>query len=416
MKRKLWFLPLQATLLVMAFSLTVWLQTATGRIVGTVQDENGAVIPNAAITARNEATGVNYKTTAGETGNYSFEALLSGTYSLTAEAASFKKYTTTSNVLTANDTVTIKLILSAGNVNEVVQVEGTYERVQTNQSGNLGNLVNQKTLTSLPLNGRNPLALVLLQPGVVDGANTGGGTHIFGARDRAINTTLDGIDANETSASTATSTPIRTNPDSLQEYRVVTSNPDASYGRNSGAQVMLVTRSGTNEFHGNVFEFHRNRALNANEWELNRQKFLGINAATCPGARCQFNRRFLLRNQFGGGIGGPIIKNKLFFFFNTQIQRQVQTLEQTNTVYTATARQGIFRYVVGGRNFPAGSATPSVDGSGNPVAGLTIGAYNAVTNDPRSLGLDPTIQTIYGLAPLPNRFDVGDGLNTAGYT
>ena len=390
-------------------------QTATGRIVGTVQDSSGAVVPNAVVTATNESTKVSFKTKSNEAGLYNFEALQAGTYTIEAEVAGFKKYSSTKNVVTANDTVTIKVTMETGSISEVVQVESTYEKVQTSQSGNIGNIVNQKTVTSLPLNGRNPLALVLLQPGVVDGANTGGGTHIFGARDRAINTTLDGIDANETSASTATSTPIRTNPDSLQEYRIVTSNPDASFGRNSGAQVALITRSGTNEIRGTLFEFHRNRVFNANEWELNRQKFLNTDAR-CPGERCPFNRRFLLRNQFGGSVGGPIIKNRLFFFFNTQIQRLSQTLEQTNTVYTSQARQGVFRYVSGGRNFPAGVTGASVDAQGNPLPGLTIASYSAVANDPRNLGLDPTVQKILALTPQPNRFDVGDGLNTAGYT
>ncbi|MFN0121643.1 MAG: TonB-dependent receptor domain-containing protein, partial [Blastocatellia bacterium] len=176
-----------------------------------------------------------------------------------------------------------------------------------------------------------------------------------------------------------------------------------------------ITKSGTNDFHGNVFEFHRNRVLNANEWELNRQKFQGTDPR-CPGANCPFNRRVLLRNQFGGSIGGPIVKNKLFFFFNTQWQRQTQTLEQTNTVYTAQARQGIFRYVSGGRNFAAGQATPSVDLSGNPLPALTIASYSVTANDPRAQSLDPTVQKIIGLTPLPNNFTVGDGLNTAGFT
>ncbi|MEO6726553.1 MAG: TonB-dependent receptor [Blastocatellia bacterium] len=396
-------------------SSAAFAQTATGRIVGTVHDAGGAVVPGATVTATSESTKVSFKTTSNSTGAYNFEAIQPGVYTIEVEAAGFKKYSTSKNILTANDTVTITISLDTGSINEVVQVESTYEKVQTSQSGNIGNIVNQKTVTSLPINGRNPLNLVLLQPGVVDGANTGGGTHVFGARDRAINTTLDGIDANETSASTATSTPIRTNPDSLQEYRVVTSNPDASFGRNSGAQVALITRSGTNDIHGTLFEFHRNRVFNANEWELNRQKFANTDAR-CPGAQCPFNRRFLLRNQFGGSVGGPIIKNRLFFFFNTQIQRSVQTLEQTNTVYTAQARQGVFRYVSGGRNFPAGVTGASVDAQGNPLAGLTIASYNTVANDPRNLGLDPTVQKILSLTPLPNRFDVGDGLNTAGYT
>lgn len=400
MKQKI--IPMAAILLLLysLISFSALAQTATGRIVGTTQDATGAVVPAATVTATNEGTKVEYKTVSNSAGLYNFEALQAGVYTISVEAAGFKKYTTTRNVLTANDTVTINVTLDAGAVSETVQVEATYEKVQTNQSGNIGNIVNQTTLSSLPLNGRNPLDLVLMQPGVVQGGATGN-THILGSRDRAFNITLDGIDANETSAGTATFSPIRTNPDSIQEYRVVTSNPDASFGRNSGAQVAMVTRSGTNDFHGSLFEFHRNRALNANEWELNR-----INSP----------RRFLLRNQFGGSIGGPIIKNRLFFFFNTQIQRLTQTLEQTNTVYTAQARQGVFRYVDGKRNLPAGGAGASVDAQGNPLPGLTINSYNATNNDPRGLGLDPAVKQIIALTPLPNRFDVGDGLNTAGFT
>ncbi len=377
-------------------------QTATGRIVGTVQDAVGAAVPNATVTATNEGTQVSYKTTTNTVGAYNFEALQAGSYTILAEVNGFKKYSSSKNVLTANDTLTLRVALETGAISETVQVEGTYERVQTNQSGNIGAVVAGKNLVDLPIVGRNPLSLIAFQPGVATGANTGGGTHIFGARDRAVNLTMDGIDSNEASAGTATTSPTRVNPDSLQEYRVITSNADASFGRNSGGQIAMVTKSGTNQFHGNLYEFHRNRVLDANTWDLNR---IGV------------ARRFNLLNQFGGSLGGPIIKNKLFFFFNTQWQRRIQTIEQTNTVYTAQARQGQFRYVVGGRNFPAGSGTSSsVDAQGNPVAGLTIGTYNAVTNDPRRLGLDPTVQGILGLTPLPNRFDVGDGLNTAGYT
>lgn len=398
MKTTLRFLYLPAVLLVVCTSALA--QTSTGRIVGTVQDQAGAIVTGAAITATNEETGVTYAAAASEAGKYTFEALPAGRYTITVEAANFKRFSTSQNVVTANDTTTINAALEVGNISETVQVVGTYERVQTSQSGNIGTVVNERTLTDLPIAGRNPLALIASQPGVYSGSNSTANTHVFGSRDRAFNITLDGIDANETSAGTATFSPIRTNPDSLREYRVITSNPSAEFGRNSGAQVALVTKSGTNEFHGTLFWYHRNRVFNANEWELNRQ---GV------------GRRFLLRNQWGGSIGGPIIKNKTFFFFNTQWQRQIQTLEQTSTVYTATARQGIFRFVSGGRNFPFGSSTASVDAQGNPLSGLTIQSYNIAARDPRTLGFDPQVQAIIGLTPLPNRFDVGDGLNTAGF-
>lgn len=375
-------------------------QTSTGRIVGTVQDQTGANVLGVNIVALNEDTTVSYNTLSSDSGKYTFEAVSPGFYTITAELTGFKKFSTSKNVVTANDTVTINIPLEAGSISETVQVQGTYERVQTSQSGNIGTIVNERTLETLPISGRNPLALIAGQPGVYSGSNSTGNTHVFGSRDRAFNITLDGVDANETSAGNATFSPIRTNPDSLREYRVITSNPSAEFGRNSGAQIALVTKSGTNEFHGTVFWYHRNRVFNANEWELNRQ---GV------------GRRFLLRNQWGGSIGGPVIKNKTFFFFNTQWQRQVQTLEQTSTVYTATARQGLFRFVSGGRNFPFGVAGASVDAQGNPLPGLNIQTYNVVARDPRSLGLDAQVQSIIGLTSLPNRFDVGDGLNTAGF-
>lgn len=411
---------LLSILLLLCISSVGYAQSATGRIVGTVQDSTGALVPGASIEATNPETNASYKTTSNDNGEYSFEALPPGSYTITVEQTNFKKHSTSQNILTANDTVTINIPLEPGSISETVEVVGTYEKVQTSQSGNIGSIVNEKTLETLPINNRNPLNLIAIQPGVIQGDPsetklTGGGTHVFGARDRAINITLDGIDINETSAGTGTFTPIRTNPDSLKEYRVITSNPSAEFGRNSGAQVALITKSGTNEYHGNLFEYHRNRSLNANEWELNRQ---GI------------PRRFFIRNQFGGSIGGPLTlprfgeggpslisgKDRTFFFFNTQIQRQVQTREQVSIVFTQQARLGIFRYASGGRNNPAGGTGASVDVQGNPLPGVTIGTYNIPLSDPRALGLDPTVQSIIGLTPLPNRFDVGDGLNTAGFT
>ncbi|MGI8654278.1 MAG: carboxypeptidase regulatory-like domain-containing protein [Pyrinomonadaceae bacterium] len=388
-------------------------QSATGRIVGTVQDPTGAIVPGATVKALNEETNVTYNTVSSDAGKYTFEALQPGPYTISVEQSGFKKYSTSKNVLTANDTATINIPLETGDVSETVQVEGTFEKVQTSQSGNTGAIFNQQSLKELPVPNRNVLNLINTQPGVVSGTNAaGGGTNVFGARDRAVNITLDGIDSNETSAGNATFSPIRTNPDSLREYRIITSNPSAEFGRNSGAQIALITNSGTNDFHGNLFEFYRDRVLNANEFQLNR--------AGIP-------RRFLLRNQYGGSIGGPIFlprfgeggrtyyngRNKSFFFFNTQIQRQNQTLEQVNTVYTATARAGIFRYATGARNNPFNATGASIDAQGNPI--VPIATYNVIANDPRRLGLDPTVQSILSLTPLPNTFEVGDGLNTAGF-
>ncbi len=207
--------------LVAGCALNAVAQTATGRIVGTVQDVAGATIPNAAVSAINEGTQVSYKTTNNNVGGYNFEALQAGSYTIVTEINGFKKYSSAKNVLTANDTLTLRVTLETGAISETVQVEGTYERVQTNQSGNIGAVVTAKSLVDLPIVGRNPLSLIAFQSGVATGANPGGGTHIFGARDRAVNLTMDGIDSNEASAGPArlflsTSNPASINAHSIQ--------------------------------------------------------------------------------------------------------------------------------------------------------------------------------------------------------
>jgi hypothetical protein len=191
----------------------------------------------------------------------------------------------------------------------------------------------------------------------------------------------------------------------------VTSNFTAELGRSSGAQVSLVTRSGGEDFHGNLFELYRTPALNANEYENN------LNGRP----KGQF-----VQHIFGGSLGGPVIlpgydgrKHRTFFFTNLQLLRATQSILVTRTVYTQLARQGIFRYRVGAANAPS---NPSVDASGNPLPGLNIQSYNIVANDPlcatqpTNCGLDPTTQALINAAPLPNNFTAGDGLNTAGFS
>lgn len=390
---------------------TVIFGQGTSRITGIVKDTTGAIIPGATVTVAHEGTNISSKMTSTSAGIYVFEGMQLGSYTLTVEMNGFKKYVSQGNILTLGVPLTVNAAMEAGAVNETVEVSGTYERVQTSTSGNFGTTLDNKTLTDLPLGldaasgGRNPLMFIRLQPGVVSGANTGGASHVNGSRDRAFNFTLDGIDINETSAGGSEFSPLRTNPDSLQEIRVITSNATADQGRNSGAQVMLVTKSGTNQIHGNLFYFHRNSALSANEWENN------LKGLKKPPLR---------QHQFGGDIGGPLFKNRTFYFFNTQIQRQLMPVLTTRTVYTTTAKQGIYRYVRGGRNQPS-----IVDGSGNtslPACTTTlttncIVSYNIVSRDPRAKGIDPTIQSkVLNLIPAPNDFSVGDGLNTAGYT
>ncbi len=382
----------------------VWAQGTTSRVLGVVQDPTGAAVPGATVQLINEATRTTFTTKTSETGAYVFEAVQSGRYTVIVEAAGFKRFVSRGNVVAIGQPTTVNVTLEVGALAEQIEVSASYELVQTSTSGNIGNLFTDRLIRDLPLvgtRGRNPLTLVLLQPGVVSGANTGGGVHVHGARDRAWNFTLDGIDINETSAGGANFSPLRTNPDSLAEFRVLTSSFTADYGRNSGGQVTMITRSGSNEFHGSGFWFYRTPRLNANEWENN------LNAV---------GKRQFVQHIWGGSLGGRIVPNKTFFFANVQLLRALQTGIVNRTVYTAEARRGILRYVRGGRNRPAGVPDASVDAAGNVLPGLSIGVYNVATSDPERLGLDRTIQALLAQTPLPNNFSGGDGLNTALYT
>ena len=398
--RYLWALLTVATLVADASA-----QGTTSRLVGTVTDGSGGVIPGATVTLTNEGTGQSFTTTTTETGTYAFEALQVGSYTVSAELSGFKKFVSMGNRVTIGQPTTVNAALEQGTVVESVTVTASSETVQLSTSGNIGTLFEQKTLEALPIvgaRGRNPLTLVESQPGVVSGGNTGGTVHVHGARDRAWNFTLDGIDTNESSAGGGNFSPLRTNPDSLQEFRVLTGNFTAELGRNSGGQVAMVTRSGTNDLHGTGFYFHRRPDWNANEWQNN------INRV----AKSQF-----FQHISGFSLGGPILRNKTFFFANVQVLRAKVTRERTRNVLTQQARQGLFRFVLGGgRNLPAGVAGASIDASGNLLPGVSVATYDVVANDPQRLGLDPTVQAMIQKTPLPNNFTTGDGLNTAGFT
>lgn len=382
-------------------------QGTTSRVTGTVQDPSGALVAGASVTLTNEGTGVAIETKTAETGTYVFEAVQVGDYTLAVESPGFKKFSAPRNRVSIGSPTTVNVRLEVGQLNEQVTVSAAAELVQTSTSGNIGNVLNEKTVRDMPIvgnRGRSPLQLILLQPGVVTGPSTGAEVHVHGARDRAFNYTLDGLDNNEASAGGGTqdsSNPTRTNPDSIQEFRIIASNPTAENGRNSGAQIQLMTKSGTNEFHGTAFWFYRTPRLNSNEWENN------LNA---------LGKRQFVQNIYGGSVGGPVWKNRTFFFYNLQRLAARETRSRDRLVFTQQARDGLLRYVRGGRNRPAGIAGASVDPAGNPVAGLDIGTYSAVTNDPQRLGLDPAVKAQIDQTPLPNNFTGGDGLNTAYFT
>ncbi len=400
-------------------------QGTTSRVTGTVHDANGAAVAGAMVTLTNEATGVSFTTETSDSGTYSFDLVQVGKYSVTIEKQGFKKFISQATPVNVNQPATVNANLETGGLQETVTVQAGAEQVQTSTSGNIGSTIEQKTLESLPIvgtRGRNPLDLLNFQPGVVIGGNTGGGVSVNGSRDRAFNFTLDGIDINESTAGGSNFTPLRPNPDSVQEFQVVTSNFTAELGRNSGAQVTLVTKSGSNDFHGNLFEFYRTPRLDAKSYP--------VTIAGVP--KDQF-----VQHIFGGSVSGPLynpgfgegtkhgwMRDKAFFFVNLQLLRAYDTALVTRTVYTQSARQGLFRYVVGRANAPAGTATAAVNGSGGAVLPACVGtpptnspcvsSYNIATN-PTGVGIDPTLGGLINAMPLPNNFTVGDGLNTAGF-
>ncbi len=412
---------------------TLLAQTATSRITGTVTDPSGAVIPGATVTAINEATGVSNTQVTNESGFYAFASLPLGIYTIKVELQGFKTGQNTGNVLEIGSPIAVNVVLQVGGVNEIVNVEGGYDKLESS-SAKIGNVVEQKAIESLPLNGRNPLSLITLEPGVVQRSygGAGSGLHVNGSRDRAFNVTIDGIDANESSVPNPMSNMYRLNPDNVQEFRTVTSNATPEEGRNSGANIAIATRSGTNEIHGRMFEFFRNTALNSNEFFAK--------AMTTPDPRTgKAPRPDIKLNQFGAEGGGPIVKGRTFIFASYQNQRirTSQPTDQTygsSTLYTPTLLSGIYRYWITDpkvpftfngqkitRNSPflvdgkTGALLPGVPVCGATVTTNCVASFDIVGNDPKKIGIDPKLSTLFKSLPAPNNYTTGDGLNTATY-
>lgn len=420
MFKKIVLTPLFSFLCLFMLSNISFAQGTTSRLTGIVSDSNGAAVAGATVTLTNEGTGISLTTMTSDSGSYTFDLIQVGNYQVTVEKQGFKRVVSKGNSVNVNQPATVNVALQVGDVSAEINVQATAEQVQTSTSGNIGSTIEQKTLESLPIvgvRGRNPLDLLNFQPGVVFGGNTGGSVNVHGSRDRAFNFTLDGIDINESTAGGSNFTPLRPNPDSIQEFQIVTSNFTAELGRSSGAQVTLVTKSGTNDFHGNVFEFYQTPRFNAKAY---------------PTGLAKLPKEQFVQHIFGGSIGGPLwnpgfgegtktgwLKNKAFFFVNLQFLRAYDTSLVQRLVYTPTARAGNFRYVVGRANSPAGTTNAAVDGAGNPilptcggaVTTLCISSYNFMNAPPVSI--DPTLQAYLNAMPLPNDFTGGDGLNTA---
>src|SRR5919106_4292528 len=314
----------------------------TGTISGSVQDQSGAVIAGASVKAVNPATNFTRSTTSATNGSYRFDQLPVGTYTISAEAAGFKKVVTQNVALSVNDALTLDVKLEVGQVSEIVTVSEAPSAVNTETSV-LGRTVDNRTLNDLPIlsgaNGRNPLALAPLQAGVMPAGQVGPFS-VNGQRAQSNNFLLDGGDSNDLAINVPDAVQ-GFSPDALQEFRILTNTYSADYGRNSGAIVALISKSGTNEYHGNLFHFFRNNKLNATP-------FFNNAAPTFVGPRKpQFNV-----NEFGGTIGGPLHlprfgeggraiidgRDRTFFFFSYLGFRRRQGVSSTATVPTQAQR------------------------------------------------------------------------------
>jgi len=324
-------------------------QEVTASIVGTITDSTGAAVSGATVTATSVERGLTYTAATNDTGLYRIAQLPAGTYKLTVEKSGFSSVAHDAFVLSVNQVARIDIAMKVGQVSETVEVTGEAPVLET-QVTQVDTMINAATNDNLPLAARNYVQLTLLSPGSVTtnpkGFSTGNNTADFssarplinGNREQANNFLLDGMDNNQVSDNLLGYTPA---PDAIQEFNLITSNAPAEFGNFQGGTINATIKSGTNSFHGDVWEYFRNDKLNANSWQNN------IHGLEKSKVRW---------NMFGGTFGGPIIKNKLFFFADYQGQRfTIPSSAGTNTVFTAAERTGDFGAL----------CTAGFDGSGN---------------------------------------------------
>jgi hypothetical protein len=399
-----------------------WGQTGTSSLRGVVLDNSGAAVVGARITLVNASRGLQRATRSNNSGEYEFLALPPGTYTLTAEKDGFSKYEQTGLPLLVNVANSVTVKLQVGAVSSQIEVSAATETINTTDAS-LGNAFDENQVKQLPLESRNVPDLLSLQAGVLYTGNnqsvdndvdTRNGA-VNGARSDQSNITVDGIPANE-KGGYAFKSVLPVTLDSVQEFRVTTTNYGADEGSSSAAQVALVTKSGTNNFHGSVYEYNRNSYVSANDYFTKTAQLTSGLPNTAP----QLNR-----NIFGASLGGPIIKNRLFFFLNFEGYRDSEALPETRTVPTAAMRDGVIQYLcasdINGNNLcPSGNTVQGISGASYTapadymaVAPATITNWDGTSLGPH--GPDPTVLQYMTQYPLPNEPGLGDTVNTAGF-
>ncbi|NDD63375.1 MAG: carboxypeptidase regulatory-like domain-containing protein, partial [Acidobacteria bacterium] len=331
-------------LLVAGWGVALAQVAPTAAISGAITDQTGAVISGAAVTVRSSVTGGEFKVTSTDNGTYTVPALNAGQYVVTIEAQGFKKAVVDNVVLNTGVPATVNVTMEVGSASESVVIQGGAEVLQT-QSASISTTITGRQITEIPFTSRDALDLVLLLPGT----NTPGRPRtstINGLPKGSLNITIDGINVQDNilKSSDGFFTYVRPRIDAVDEVTVSTSNPGAESAGEGAVQIKFVTRSGTNQFHGSVYEYHRNPALNANYWFNNRDLRPDPRTGTAPRDR-------VLVNQYGFRLGGPIWipkifdgRDKAFFFVNYEEFRIPEAASRQRTILTEQARQGIFRY------------------------------------------------------------------------
>jgi Carboxypeptidase regulatory-like domain/TonB-dependent Receptor Plug Domain len=374
-----WFTTFRfAAVMAVFLALPFLLHAQTASINGTVTDPSGAVVPAATISVINEATNATRETQTGETGTYSIPSLAPGVYDITIAKTGLRTVKFAAVTLTVDQALTLDGKLEVSSAAVTVTVEGTNVVPIDTTDSQISNVVDQKQIAALPLILRDPYQLVLLTPGTTY-TNTGsGGFSINGGRDRNNNFQLDGTNNNDPGVPGAGLATL--NPDATEEFRVITNSYLPEFGRNSSAVIDIITRSGTNDFHGDVYYFGRWNALGARDF---------FNTPD-TGPQSPY-----VRNTFGASVGGPVIKNKLFFFFNYEGNRFATATTTVATVPDAAFKTGIFTYT---------------DPTAGPV-NINVSTPGSA-NNAFGLALDPQTQKILNFFPAANGPAVVQGVSS----
>jgi hypothetical protein len=354
--------------------LILWTGAAyaqTGNIAGTILDATGATVPGATITATNLGTSTSRKTATDLSGTYLISNLAVGNYDVSVEKQGFSILYFRNVQLTVGQNLTLNGTLKLGTASQSVEVSGTAIAPINLEDAQISNVVDSARVLDLPLITRDPYQLVLLSPGSQQVNSSLGGFSVNGQRERNNNFLVDGTDNNDASVPGIAGGISTLNSDSVQEFRVITNNFLAEFGRNNGAIIDLVTKSGTNQFHGDLYEFNRVNAMAARDW---------FNASPSPVNSYGGPQNPFVRNQFGGSFGGPIVKDETFFFVNSEWDRFQTTLTNEALVPTPAFKSGIFTY-------DGQQINLAMPDSPNNILGLP---------------LSPLMQKVFALYPNPN--------------